>query len=55
MNAWMVGTACLAVGLYGAFTARDRSLSGRRGLAFLAWIPFAIWIVSAFARAWRNP
>ena len=55
MNAWPIGIGCLAVGLYGAYTARDASLRNRRGIAFLGWIPFALWIAFTLSNAWRNP
>lgn len=52
---WILGLGSLAIGLYGAYTARDRGLSQRRGLALLGWIPFVLWAVFTFARAWRTP
>ena len=55
MGIWLVGAGCLAVGLYGTYTARDRGLSQRRGLAALAWAPFAIWVATILVRFWRNP
>lgn len=55
MHPWLLGIGSLAIGLYGAFTAKDRSLPQRGGLALLGWIPFALWALFTLAHAWRNP
>ena len=55
MNLWAVGLASLGIGLFGAFTARDRSIPGRRTVALIGWLPFAIWTLTLLIRAWRHP
>lgn len=52
---WILGLGSLAIGLYGAYTARDRGLSQRRGLALLGWIPFALWAAFTLVHAGRTP
>ena len=52
---WSLGLACVAIGLYGTFTARDRAVAGRRGLAALGWIPTALWVAFSLFHAWRRP
>jgi len=54
MNGWAVGVCCVLVGLYGTYTAADRILPSRRGLAALGWMPSALWAVFMLAHAWRN-
>lgn len=55
MHPWMLGLGSFVIGIYGTFTARDRGLSQRGGLALLGWSPFALWALFTLAHAWRNP
>jgi hypothetical protein len=54
MSIWLVGIGCLAVGLYGTNTARDKGLAQRWSLVALSWAPLAIWAASTLIRAWRH-
>lgn len=55
MHPWMIGLGCLAVGLYGTASGRDRAGAGRWTLTGLGWIPFVLWLISTLDHAWRTP